>query len=171
MTVMLWGLSMRGIVGANRPPLPPQWHDPFPGDHPMQHAQIFVNLPITDMARSQAFYTALGYRFNPDFTNEQGACLVLGENLFAMLLVKPFFQGFTSRTIADAHQSAQVLVALPCADRAAVDALVQGATAAGGKAHRPPQDLGFMYSQAFEDPDGHIWEPFWMDPKAQPAQG
>ena len=100
----------------------------------MQHAQIFVNLPITDMARSQAFYTALGYRFNPDFTNEQGACLVLGENLFAMLLVKPFFQGFTSRTIADAHQSAQVLVALPCADRAAVDALVQGAIAAGGKA-------------------------------------
>ena len=99
----------------------------------MQHAQIFVNLPITDMARSQAFYTALGYRFNPDFTNEQGACLVLGENLFAMLLVKPFFQGFTSRTIADAHQSAQVLVALPCADRAAVDALVQGAIAAGAR--------------------------------------
>ena len=137
----------------------------------MQHAQIFVNLPITDMARSQAFYTALGYRFNPDFTNEQGACLVLGENLFAMLLVKPFFQGFTSRTIADAHQSAQVLVALPCADRAAVDALVQGAIAAGGKALRPQQDLGFMYSQAFEDPDGHIWEPFWMDPQARPAQG
>ena len=64
-----------------------------------------------------------------------------------------------------------MLVALPCADRAAVDALVQGAIAAGGKAHRPQQDLGFMYSQAFEDPDGHIWEPFWMDPQARPAQG
>ncbi len=122
------------------------------------HSQIYVNLPIADMARSRAFYTALGYSFNPDFSNEQGAALVLGENLYAMLLVHDFFKTFTDKPVADAHRSTEVIVCLGCASRAEVDALVAKAIAAGGKAPRTPQDHGFMYGHGFEDLDGHIWE-------------
>ena len=133
----------------------------------MQHRQMFVNLPIRDMARSRAFYDALGYRFNPQFSNDQGACLVLGENLFAMLLVHAFFATFVDRPIADARQTVQVLVALTCASREEVDALTDRALAAGATTPRAAQDLGFMYSRAFADPDGNIWEPFYM---ADPSQ-
>ena len=122
------------------------------------HSQIFVNLPIADMAKSQAFFKALGYSFNPDFTNDQGAALVLGENLFAMLLVRDFFKTFTGKPVADAQQSTEVLVCLACDSREQVDNLVAKAVAAGGKAPRPTQDHGFMYGHGFEDLDGHIWE-------------
>jgi predicted lactoylglutathione lyase len=122
------------------------------------HKQIFVNLPIENMARSQAFFRALGYEFNPDFTNEQGACLVAGENLFVMLLVKEFYQTFTAKQIADARTTSEVLVCLSCDSREQVDALVAKALAAGGTSPRPVQDLGFMYSHSFDDLDGHSWE-------------
>jgi len=136
----------------------------------MQHRQMFVNLPIRDMARSRAFFEALGYSFNPQFSNDQGACLVLGEHVFAMLLVHDFFQTFIDRPIGDATQAAQVLVALPCASRDEVDQLVDAALAQGATTPRGVQDLGFMYSRAFADLDGHIWEPFYMDGEAA-AQG
>jgi predicted lactoylglutathione lyase len=123
-----------------------------------QHAQIFVNLPIKDMARSQAFFRSLGYEFNPQFTNDQGAALVLGENLFAMLLVEPFFQTFTKKTIVDAHQGVEVLVCLSCSSREEVDGLVKKALAAGATTSNEPQDHGFMYGHGFEDLDGHVWE-------------
>lgn len=122
------------------------------------HSQIFVNLPIADMAKSQAFFKALGYAFNPDFTNDKGAGLVLGNNLYAMLLVHDFFKTFTSRPVADAMKTTEVLVCLACESREQVDSLVAKAVAAGGKAPRPPQDHGFMYGHGFEDLDGHIWE-------------
>jgi uncharacterized protein len=122
------------------------------------HKQIFVNLPIENMARSQAFFRALGYEFNPDFTNEQGACLVVGENLFVMLLVKEFYQTFTAKQIADARTTSEVLVCFSCDSREQVDALVAKALAAGGTSPRPVQDLGFMYSHSFDDLDGHSWE-------------
>jgi predicted lactoylglutathione lyase len=124
----------------------------------MHHQQIFVNLPIRDMARSQAFFRSLGYDFNPQFTNEQGAALVLGENLFAMLLVEPFFQTFTKKTIVNAHESVEVLLCLSCASREEVDDLVRKAQAAGATVPNPPQDHGFMYSHSFADLDGHVWE-------------
>jgi uncharacterized protein len=130
------------------------------------HRQIFVNLPIKDMARSQAFFRALGYEFDAHFTNEQGAALVLGENLYAMLLVEDFFKGFTGKPIADATQSTEVLICLSCESRAQVDAQVAKALAAGGSAPRPPQDRGFMYAHGFEDLDGHIWELVFMDTSA-----
>ncbi len=133
------------------------------------HKQIFVNLPIADMAKSQAFFKALGYSFNPDFTNEMGASLVLGENLFAMLLVHEFFKGFTAKPLADAKASTEVIVCLSCESREQVDSLVAKAVAAGGKAPRPVQDHGFMYAHGFEDLDGHIWELVYMSgmpPKA-----
>lgn len=122
------------------------------------HQQIFVNLPIENMARSQAFFNALGYRFNPEFTNDQGACLVVGDNLFVMLLVKDFYQTFTAKAIADARTTSEVLVCLSCQSRNEVDALVDKATAAGATTPRPAQDLGFMYSRSFDDLDGHTWE-------------
>ncbi|MDN3919173.1 VOC family protein [Roseateles violae] len=135
------------------------------------HQQIFVNLPIKDMARSQAFFRALGYEFDPHFTNEKGASLVLGENLYAMLLVEDFFQGFTGKPIADARQTTEVIVCLSCASRAEVDALVAKAVAAGGTAPRAPQDHGFMYAHGFEDPDGHVWELVHMDASAAANPG
>ncbi|MBP7565456.1 MAG: VOC family protein [Burkholderiaceae bacterium] len=132
--------------------------------------QIFVNLPIKEMARSQAFFRSLGFDFNPQFTNEQGACMVIADNIFAMLLVEPFFQGFTKKKIADAHQSTEVLLCLSCDSRAQVDELVAKALAAGGRAPIAPQDHGFMYGHGFEDLDGHQWELVWMNPEGAPPQ-
>jgi uncharacterized protein len=132
--------------------------------------KIFVNLPIKDMERSQAFFKALGFSFNPQFTNEQGACMVISEDIFTMLLVEPFFQGFTKKPIADAKKVTEVLVCLSCDSREEVDALVKKALAAGGTTPNAPQDHGFMYSHGFEDLDGHVWELVWMDPAAAPPQ-
>ncbi|HEX7890136.1 MAG TPA: VOC family protein [Ramlibacter sp.] len=132
--------------------------------------KIFVNLPIKDMKRSQGFFRELGFTFNPQFTNEQGACMVIAEDIYAMLLVEPFFQTFTKKPIADAKKSTEVLVCLSCDSRAEVDMLVRNALAAGGTAPNPPQDHGFMYGHGFEDLDGHVWELAWMDPQAQPPQ-
>lgn len=132
--------------------------------------KIFVNLPIKDMERSQAFFRSLGFSFNPQFTNEQGACMVVSEDIFVMLLVEPFFQGFTKKPIADARKTTEVLVCLSCESRSEVDSLVQKALAVGGTAPNAPQDHGFMYSHGFEDLDGHVWELVWMDPVAAPPQ-
>jgi predicted lactoylglutathione lyase len=130
--------------------------------------KIFVNLPIKNMERSQAFFRSLGFSFNPQFTNEQGACMVVSEDIFAMLLVEPFFQTFTRKPIADAKKSTEVLVCLSADSRDEVDALVKKALAAGGTAPNAPQDHGFMYGHGFEDLDGHLWELVWMDPNAAP---
>ena len=132
--------------------------------------KIFVNLPIQNMERSQAFFRALGFSFNPQFTNEQGACMVISDDIFTMLLVEPFFQTFTKKPIADARRSTEVLVCLSCDSRAEVDELVKKALAAGATAPNAPQDHGFMYAHGFEDLDGHLWELVWMDPNAAPAQ-
>src|SRR5215208_3636245 len=96
--------------------------------------KIFVNLPIKDLARSRAFFSALGFSFNPQFSNEQGACMVISEDIFAMLLVEPFFQTFTKKPIGDAKKSTEVIVCLSCDSREEVDALVKKALAAGGTA-------------------------------------
>jgi predicted lactoylglutathione lyase len=132
--------------------------------------QIYVNLPIKNMERSKAFFGALGFSFNPQFTNEQGACMVIAGDIFAMLLVEPFFQTFTRKPIADATKSTEVLVCLSCESRAEVDQLVKKAIAAGGSAPNAPQDHGFMYGHGFQDLDGHIWELVYMDPNAVPPQ-
>ena len=133
--------------------------------------KIFVNLPIRDMARSQAFFRALGFDFNPQFTNEQGACMVVSDDIFVMLLVESFFQTFTRKPISDARQSTEVLVCLSCDSREEVDQVVRKALAAGGTAPNAPQDHGFMYAHGFEDLDGHVWELVWMNPDHVPQQG
>jgi predicted lactoylglutathione lyase len=136
------------------------------------HQQIYVNLPIKNMARSRAFFESLGYHFNPQFSNEQGACMVVSDHIFVMLLVEPFFQGFTKKPVADATQSTEVLVCLSCESRAEVDGLVAKALAAGGTAPNPPQDMGFMYGHGFADLDGHQWELMHMvDASQVNAQG
>ena len=126
------------------------------------HKQIFVNLAIADMARSRAFFSALGYTFNPDFSNEKGAALVLGENLYAMLLVRDFFATFVDKALADAKVCTEVLICLSCDSKAQIDTLVAKAVAAGATTPRPAQDHGFMYQHSFEDLDGHIWELVYM---------
>ena len=131
---------------------------------PAMHQQIFVNLPTRDLPRAMAFWRALGYGFNLDYTDDKAACLVLGENLFAMLLVETFFQGFTAKPVADATRSTEVLIALSCDTREQLDTLVQRAVANGGRAPRPLVDHGFMVQHGFEDPDGHIWELMVMLP-------
>jgi uncharacterized protein len=126
---------------------------------------IFVNLPVKDLEKSKAFFSHLGYTFNPQFSDEKAACLVISETIYAMLITEPFFQTFVpSKTIADAHKTSEVLVCLSADSREAVDQKVQLALEAGGFVHRPPQDHGFMYEHSFQDPDGHIWEFMWMDP-------
>jgi uncharacterized protein len=131
--------------------------------------EIFVNLPIKNMERSKAFFGALGFTFNPQFTNEQGACMVIEDgSIYAMLLVEPFFQSFTKKPIADASKSTEVLICLSCASRAEVDDLVKKAIAAGGSTPNAPQDHGFMYGHGFQDLDGHLWELMYMDPNAAP---
>jgi predicted lactoylglutathione lyase len=129
--------------------------------------QIFVNLPIKNMERSKAFFGALGFSFNPQFTNEQGACMVIADGIYAMLLIEPFFQTFTKKPIADATKSTEVLVCLSCESRAEVDELVKKAVAAGASAPNAPQDHGFMYGHGFQDLDGHIWELAYMEPNAK----
>lgn len=132
--------------------------------------QIYVNLPIKDMERSKAFFGKLGFSFNPQFTNEQGACMVVADgSIYVMLLVESFFKTFTKKAVADATQTTEVLVCLSCESRAEVDELVRKAAAAGGKVPNAPQDHGFMYGHGFEDLDGHIWELAYMDMAAAPA--
>ena len=132
--------------------------------------KIFVNLPIKNMERSKAFFGALGFSFNPQFTNEQGACMVVSDSIYVMLLVEPFFQTFTKKQIADAGKTTEVLICLSCDSRAEVDELVRKAVAAGGSTPNAPQDHGFMYGHGFQDLDGHIWELAYMDPSAAPPQ-
>ncbi|MDH1304863.1 VOC family protein [Achromobacter sp. GD03932] len=132
------------------------------------HNQIFVNLPINDMQKSQAFFKSLGFSFNPQFTNDQGACMVVSDSIYVMLLVKDFFQTFTGKPVADATKTTEVLIALSCDSRAAVDEQVKRALAAGGTAPRQPQDHGFMYAHGFEDLDGHVWELIYMVPGEVP---
>jgi predicted lactoylglutathione lyase len=126
--------------------------------------KIFVNLPVKDLDRSVAFFTTLGYSFNAQFTDENATCMVISDDIYAMLLVEPFFQTFTPKSIADAKATTEVLVALSMESRDEVNRIVEAAFAAGGHPVREPQDHGFMYGWAFEDLDGHIWEHLWMDP-------
>ena len=126
--------------------------------------QIYVNLPVKDLQRTVEFFTLLGFRFNPQFTNENATCMIVGENIYVMLLVEHFFKTFTHKAISDAHQSTEVLLCISCDSREQVDELVKKALAAGGTAPRPAQDHGFMYGHGFEDLDGHIWELVYMAP-------
>ena len=127
---------------------------------------IFVNLPVTDLGRSSAFYESLGFTRNPQFSDDTAACMVLSDVIHVMLLTHDKFRNFTPKDIADAHRTSEVLICISCDSREAVDEMTDGALAAGGREPNKPQDYGMMYGRSFEDPDGHIWEPMWMDASA-----
>ncbi len=130
---------------------------------------VFINLPIGNLKASMAFYDALGFKNNPQFTNDAAACMVYSDTIYVMLHSHPSWRRFTQRPIPPSTSS-EVMLALSVDSIKEVDTLNDIAQANGGTADiNPKQDLGFMYSRAFTDPDGHIWEPFWMDPKAIPA--
>ena len=128
--------------------------------------KIFVNLAVRDLKRSMEFFTKLGFEFNPQFTDDKAACMVLSEEGYVMLLGEPFFRTFTKRELCDTSRQTEAMLALSCTSRAEVDELVKKAIAAGGKHAMDPQDHGFMYGWSFYDLDGHHWEVLWMDPKA-----
>ena len=139
---------------------------------------IFVNLPVADLGAARAFYEAIGFTNNPTFTDESAACMVLTETIHVMLLTHDKFRQFTPKRIADSRETSEVLICISAESREAVDAMTDQALAAGGNEPRERQDHGFMYGRSFEDPDGHIWEPMFMDmaaatqamaPQAEPA--
>ncbi|MCD2515906.1 glyoxalase/bleomycin resistance/extradiol dioxygenase family protein [Massilia sp. G4R7] len=133
--------------------------------------QIFVNLPVKDLARSKAFFEALGFVNNPQFSDDKAACMVVSDTIYVMLLTEAYFQTFTAKPVADASKSTEVLLCLSCDSRAAVDDMAAAAKAAGGAWPSAPKDHGFMYQHGFEDLDGHIWELVYMEamPEQQPA--
>ena len=128
--------------------------------------KIFVNLPVKDLSKSIEFFTKLGFSFNPQFTDEQATCMILGENIFAMLMVEERFKDFTKKEICDAKKSTEVLIALDAESREKVDEIIKKAVAAGGSTYVEPQDHGWMYIHSFADPDGHQWEIAYMDESA-----
>ena len=130
--------------------------------------QIFVNLPVKDLDISVAFFTKLGYTFNPQFTNENATCMIISDTIYVMLLVEPFFQTFTKKEIIDAHKAIECTICLSADSKDAVDDLVAKAEAAGANIPKPATDYGFMYQHSYEDLDGHLWELAWMDPNGMP---
>lgn len=131
---------------------------------------IFVNLPVADLQRSIDFWTALGFTFNPQFTDDKASCMVISDDACVMLLSEQFFSSFTTRRVADATQHTEAILALSAESREEVDRLVDTAVATGGSAANDTQDEGFMYGRSFHDPDGHLWEVLYMDPAALEEQ-
>jgi predicted lactoylglutathione lyase len=130
--------------------------------------QIFVNLPVKDLNKSIEFFTKLGFTFNPQFTDENATCMIIGENIFAMLLVEKFFKTFTKKEIVDAKKNTEVIIALSAESKEKVNEMANAAFAAGGAKSNDPADYGWMYQQSFQDLDGHLWEVCYMDPKGMP---
>jgi uncharacterized protein len=131
-------------------------------------SKIYVNLPITDLKKSIAFYTAMGFTQNHQFSDDTAACMVISEANYVMLLNHEKFKSFSDNPIPDAHAQTGLMVALECVNRDEVDAKANAALAAGGKEARPTSDLGFMYTRTIADPDGHRWEAFHMDMSKMP---
>jgi predicted lactoylglutathione lyase len=130
--------------------------------------QIFVNLPVADLARTTSFFTALGFEFDPRFTDEEATSMVAGDGIYILFLTRPSFESFTDVDLSDATRATEVIVALSAKSRDEVDDLVAKAQALGATAVRDPDDHGYVYSHGFRDLDGHIWEFVWLDPQTGP---
>jgi len=130
--------------------------------------KIFVNLPVKNLKKTIDFFTKLGFTFNPQFTDETATCMIMGENIFAMLMIESRFQEFTKKPVSDATKSTEVLLAFDVESRAKVDEMIKNAVAAGGTLYADPQDHGWMYYHSFADLDGHQWEVSYMDESAIP---
>ena len=128
--------------------------------------KIFVNLPVKDLNNTIDFFTKLGFKFNPQFTDENATCMIVGEDIFVMLLVEKFFKTFTKKEICDTSKDTEVIVALSVESREKVDQMINKALESGGKESREPQDHGWMYGRSFEDINKHLWEIIYMDESA-----
>lgn len=133
-------------------------------------SKIFVNVPVADLKRAIAFYSALGFTQNLEFSDDTAACMVISEHNYVMVLTREKFKSFSAAPIPDAHRQPGFMVALECANRADVDAKVAAGLAAGGSEPTPAVDYGFMYQRTIADPDGHRWEPFHMDMSQRPQK-
>jgi predicted lactoylglutathione lyase len=143
----------------------------FPNNHlwisgGIMNTKIFVNLAVKDLKKSVDFFTGLGFKFNPKFTDDNATCMIIGEDNFVMLLALPFFQTFTRKELSDPTKATEVIIALSADSRKKVDEMADKALSAGGKASNEPQDEGWMYARSFQDPDGHLWEVIYMDQEA-----
>jgi uncharacterized protein len=125
--------------------------------------QIFINLPVKDLKKSIAFFKKLGFKFNSQFTDDKAACMIIGENIYSMLLLEKFFKGFTKKKVADAKKTTEILIAIDVKSKKEVDRMVKKAVDAGGLIYNNPQDQGWMYGHSFADLDGHQWEVLYMD--------
>ena len=132
--------------------------------------QVFINLPVKDLKKSMDFFTKLGFTFNPQFTDDNAACMIIGENIYSMLLMEKFFKGFTKKEISNAKKTTEVLIAIDAESREKVDELIKKAVDAGGTIYRDPDDHGWMYSHSFADLDGHQWEVLYMDTNKLPNE-
>ncbi|MGH9993408.1 MAG: VOC family protein [Nitrososphaera sp.] len=128
--------------------------------------KMFVNLPVKDLNKTIAFFTKLGFTFNPQFTDENATCMIVGEDIFVMLLVDKFFKTFTKKEICDTTKDTEVIVALSAESREKVDHMINKVIEAGGREPREPQNHEWMYGRSFQDIDGHLWEVFYMDESA-----
>ncbi len=128
--------------------------------------KIFVNLSVKDLNKSVAFFTKLGFNFNPQFTDENATCMIVGEDIFIMLLVEKFFKTFTKKEVCDTSKNTEAIVALSVESREKVDQMMDKAIRAGGREPREKQDHGWMYGRSFEDVDGHLWEVFFIEESA-----
>ena len=130
--------------------------------------QIFINLPVKDLKKTMTFFKKLGFSFNMQFTDDKAACMIIGENIYAMLLLEKFFKTFTNKEIADAKKTTEVLIAIDAESRQSVDEMIRKAVEAGGLTYRNPQDNGWMYGHSFADLDGHQWEVLYLDESQMP---
>jgi uncharacterized protein len=128
--------------------------------------KIFLNLPVRDLNKTIEFFTKLGFKFNPQFTDENATCMIVGEDIFVMLLVEKFFTTFTKKEISDTSKNTEMIVALSMESKEKVDQMINKVVEAGGKESREAQDRGWMYGRSFEDINGHLWEVFYMDESA-----
>ena len=131
--------------------------------------QIFINLPVKDLKKSVTFFKKLSFKFNSQFTDDKAACMIIGENIYSMLLLEKFFKSFTKKKIADAKKTTEVLIAIDVKSRKDVDRMIKKAVAAGGSLYNKPQDHGWMYGHSFADLDGHQWEVLYMDESKIPT--
>ena len=128
--------------------------------------QIFVNLPTKNLPKTKEFFTKLGFEFKPQFTNDDGACMIVSDTIFVMLLTETFFKTFTKKDVANATKTTEVIIAISADSRVAVDEMFNNALKAGGSRSNDPQDYGWMYSCSFQDLDGHLWEVLYADESA-----
>ena len=129
--------------------------------------QIFINLPVSNLKKSMSFFTKLGFKFNKQFTDKNAACMIIGNNIYSMLIVKKRFNDFTKKGIINARKNVEVINSLQLSTKKEVDAITLKAKKAGALLTKS-SDYGWMYQKGFEDPDGHLWEVFWMNPKGIP---